>query len=472
MRYNDMKFHVLTLFPEMVLQGLHSSIIGRAAQKNIISIDAVNIRDFTLDKHGKVDDYPYGGGAGMLLQAQPVFDAHQALTKGRKVRTVYVTPQGTPFTQKLAMDLAGEQELIFLCGHYEGIDERVLEEVVTDFVSIGDYVLTGGELPAMVMIDAISRLIPGVLNNDSSAETETFHNDLLEYPQYSRPEEWHGKKVPQVLLSGNHSAVAAWRLEQSRERTKRLRPDLYEKYLQKEALIAKLSKHKRNNIHLIESLARGRGEILYAEDSNVLIWDRSCKLCMMTAKNREAGERMLALAPAETVLFVTSQEFMNEAVCRRFGLAVFLECCQVCDTRREALPVKHKDIRKLWMDDEILRYLTEHYAMEDEDYLKDRILNGAMYGAFVEEKLVGFVGVHDEGSMGLLYVEEKYRRRGIGESLEAFLINRQREQGYTPYAHIVVGNEISLKLQNRMGLLASQESIWWLGKERKQENCD
>lgn len=173
---NKAIFHVLTLFPEMVLQGLRPGVIGRAWERQIISLNAVDIRDYTLDRHGKVDDYPYGGGAGMLMQAQPVYDAHRAVTGGRHVRTVYVTPQGVPFTQKMARELAGEKELVFLCGHYEGIDERVLEEVVTDFVSIGDYVLTGGELPAMVMIDAIARLIPGVLGNDSSAEEESFYS--------------------------------------------------------------------------------------------------------------------------------------------------------------------------------------------------------------------------------------------------------------------------------------------------------
>ena len=190
-----MKFHILTLFPEMVQQGLATSILGRAAEKDLISIDAVNIRDYTQDKHGKVDDYTYGGGAGMLMQAQPVYDAYRVVAGDRKVRCVYLTPQGAPFTQKKARELSGEEELVLLCGHYEGIDERVLEEVVTDYISIGDYVLTGGELAAMVVVDAVARLVPGVLNNDESAETESFHNDLLEYPQYSRPEEWHGKKV-------------------------------------------------------------------------------------------------------------------------------------------------------------------------------------------------------------------------------------------------------------------------------------
>ena len=226
-----MKFHVLTLFPEMIINGLSTSITGRAMEKEIISLDAVNIRDYTISKHKKVDDYPYGGGAGMLMQAQPVYDAHKAVCKGRNIRTVYVTPQGSVFNQKMAQEFAREEELILLCGHYEGIDERVLEEVVTDYVSIGDYVLTGGELAAMVMIDAIARLVPGVLNNDVSAEFESFQDDLLEYPQYSRPEVWMDKAVPPVLLSGHHVNIEKWRLAQSIERTKERRPDLYERWL-------------------------------------------------------------------------------------------------------------------------------------------------------------------------------------------------------------------------------------------------
>ena len=169
-----MKFHILTLFPEMVEQGLNTSIIGRAAAKGLLSINAVNIRDYTTEKHGKVDDYPYGGGAGMLMQAQPVYDACMAVKGDKPTRVIYMTPQGQTFTQEKAQELSKEEELIFLCGHYEGIDERVLEEVVTDYLSIGDYVLTGGELPAMVMIDTISRLVPGVLNNEDSAQTESF----------------------------------------------------------------------------------------------------------------------------------------------------------------------------------------------------------------------------------------------------------------------------------------------------------
>ena len=226
-----MNFHIMTLFPEMIMNGLSTSITGRAMNSGILSIEAVNIRDYAFNKHHSVDDYPYGGGAGMLMQAEPVYQAYEAITKDmdKKPRVVYLSPQGDTFNQKMAEDMAKEEELILLCGHYEGIDERVLEEIVTDYVSIGDYVLTGGELPAMVMVDTISRLVPGVLHNDVSAEFESFQDNLLEYPQYSRPEEWHGKKVPEILLSGHHANIEKWRREQSLLRTKEKRPDLFEK---------------------------------------------------------------------------------------------------------------------------------------------------------------------------------------------------------------------------------------------------
>ena len=238
-----MNFHILTLFPEMVMDGLSTSIIGRAMAKELLTIEAVNIRDFAENKHNRVDDYTYGGGAGMLMQAGPVYGAYEhVLEKAKsKPRVIYLSPQGQTFSQAMAEEFAKEEELVFLCGHYEGIDERVLEEIVTDYVSIGDYVLTGGELPAMVMIDAISRLVPGVLHNDVSAEFESFQDNLLEYPQYTRPEEWHGKKVPPVLLSGHHVNIEKWRREQSVIRTAQRRPDLLEKadLTQKEKELAK-----------------------------------------------------------------------------------------------------------------------------------------------------------------------------------------------------------------------------------------
>lgn len=233
-----MNFHVLTLFPDMVIQGVNTSITGRAIKNGVICVDAVNIRDYADNKHMKVDDYPYGGGAGLVMQAAPVCAAYDALTRklNKKPRVVYMTPQGYTFNQKMAQDFAGEEDLVILCGHYEGIDERALERIVTDYVSIGDYVLTGGELPAMVVIDAVSRLVPGVLHNLVSAETESFENGLLEYPQYTRPEIFEGERVPEVLLSGHHANVEKWRLEKSIERTKKYRPDLYEAYCEKNGL--------------------------------------------------------------------------------------------------------------------------------------------------------------------------------------------------------------------------------------------
>ncbi|MCR5355033.1 MAG: tRNA (guanosine(37)-N1)-methyltransferase TrmD [Lachnospiraceae bacterium] len=227
-----MHFYILTLFPEMVMSGLNTSIIGRAMENGFLEIEAINIRDYTLDKHKKVDDYPYGGGAGMVMQAQPVYDAWKSVVDRiggtENVRTIFMTPIGKTFKQDYAKELAKEEHIIMLCGHYEGIDERVIEEIVTDYMSLGDFVLTGGELPAMVMVDAISRMVPGVLTNVDSKSTESFENNLLEYPQYTRPVEWNGKKVPDILLSGNHKLVDEWRYEQSLDRTRKYRPDLLE----------------------------------------------------------------------------------------------------------------------------------------------------------------------------------------------------------------------------------------------------
>lgn len=258
-----MKFHIMTLFPDMIMNGLGSSIIGRAAQKGILEIKAWNIRDYAFNKHQSVDDYPYGGGAGMLMQAEPVYQTWKAICEDslsdactdepgeRKTpRVVYLSPQGRPFCQAMAEEFAREEELVLLCGHYEGIDERVLEEIVTDYVSAGDYVLTGGELPAMMMVDAISRLIPGVLHNDVSAEFESFQDNLLEYPQYSRPEIWHDRQVPPILLSGHHANVEKWRREQSVIRTAKWRPDLLES--------AKLTAKEKE---LADEIARARREV-------------------------------------------------------------------------------------------------------------------------------------------------------------------------------------------------------------------
>lgn len=253
-----MNYHILTLFPDMVLDGLHTSIIGRAVEKGLLSIEAIDIRDYSTDKHRHVDDAPYGGGAGMVMQPMPVCDAYDALCArlGKKPRVIYMTPQGTVFNQKIAEELAQEEDLVFLCGHYEGIDERALELIATDYLSIGDYVLTGGELPAMVMIDCISRLVPGVLNNQASAEVESFHDNLLEYPQYTRPEEYRGLRVPEVLLSGHHKNIEAWRRQQSIKRTLERRPDLLAEAVlsKKEAEYLKKLKNERKGLAFPDSL--------------------------------------------------------------------------------------------------------------------------------------------------------------------------------------------------------------------------
>lgn len=226
-----MNFHVMTLFPGMINNAMSESITGRAIKAGYINVNAVDIRDFSQNKHGNVDDYPYGGGAGMVMQAEPVYLCYRHIcdSAGMAPRVIYLTPQGKTFNQEMAKEYAAEDNLVFLCGHYEGIDERVIEEIVTDNVSIGDYVLTGGELPALVIMDAVARLIPGVLNNCISAQTESFTGSLLEYPQYTRPEHWRGKSVPPVLLSGNHKKLAGWYREQSVIRTALMRPDLLEK---------------------------------------------------------------------------------------------------------------------------------------------------------------------------------------------------------------------------------------------------
>lgn len=226
-----MKYHVMTLFPEMVENSFNNSIMSRAIAGGYIEFEAINIRDYTNEKHGKVDDYTYGGGAGMLMQAQPIYDCYKAIESklNTKPRVVYLSPKGKVFNQHMAMEFSKEEEIVFLCGHYEGVDQRVIDEIVTDEISIGDYVLTGGEIAAVVMMDAISRLVPGVLSNSDSAVTESHENFLLEYPQYSRPEEWNGKKVPAVLLSGHHENIKKWRREQSIIVTSKNRPDLIEK---------------------------------------------------------------------------------------------------------------------------------------------------------------------------------------------------------------------------------------------------
>ena len=504
-----MRFHILTLFPEMVMQGLMTSITGRAVKQNKIAIEATNIRDYTLDKHAKVDDYPYGGGAGMLMQAQPVYDAYRSvadrLPDGAKKRVIYVTPQGTPFTQQMAQDFAGSDDLILLCGHYEGIDERVLEEVVTDYVSIGDYVLTGGELASMVIVDAVARLVPEVLNNDQSAETESFHGNLLEYPQYSRPEVWHDKKVPQVLLSGNQKKINEWRLEQSVIRTQERRPDLYAKYEELQECKKCMMRQKLLHIDMIELINRGRARIVYHDADEILLRDMISGIYFHTRmaevprieepSNVQAcdlGEdvnRPDELQNWDTAEWKLLQEISKDerieciAIHQRemvpfmekyFHLKTDMECIQGAYTRKEKLPVRGLygpdgrgengfSIRTL--TEEFIPFVAEHYSeIGSPEYVTERILHGAVYGAFYEEKIVGFIADHEEGSIGMLYVLPEYRKRHVAMALETYCMNLAIERSEIPYGQIVLGNKPSISLQEKMGICFAKGTIVWMGR--------
>lgn len=476
-----MRFHILTLFPEMVMQGLLTSITGRAVKQNKIAIEATNIRDYTLDKHAKVDDYPYGGGAGMLMQAQPVYDAYRSVAdkipEGAKKRVVYVTPQGTPFTQQMAQDFAACDDLILLCGHYEGIDERVLEEVVTDYVSIGDYVLTGGELASMVIVDAVARLVPDVLNNDQSAETESFHGNLLEYPQYSRPEVWHDKKVPQVLLSGNQKKINEWRLEQSVIRTKERRPDLYAKYEELQECKKCMMRQKLLHIDMIELINRGRARIVYHDADEILLRDIVTGIYFHTRMSgvpQMEWKLPLKLAKDERIeCIVLHQREMVPLMEMHFHLKEDMECLQGAYTRREKLSVRGLygpdgrgengfSIRTL--TEEFIPFVAEHYSeIGSPEYVTERILHGAVYGAFYEEKIVGFIADHEEGSIGMLYVLPEYRKRHVAMALETYCMNLAVERGEIPYGQVVLGNEASIRLQEKMGICFAKGTVVWMG---------
>lgn len=484
-----MNFHILTLFPEMVMQGLMTSITGRAAKDGRIGIEAVDIRDFTKDKHRKVDDYPYGGGAGMLMQAQPVYDACQSvfarIPESRRTRVIYLTPQGEPFSQKKVRQLSENEDLILLCGHYEGIDERVLEEVVTDYVSIGDYVLTGGELAAMVVVDAVSRLVPGVLNNDMSAETESFHSSLLEYPQYSRPEEWRGRRVPDVLLSGNPKKIEAWRKEEAVKRTKERRPDLYEKYEKLVACRDVMMKQKLLHIDMIEAINRGSAELIACEGDNILLLEPRSRVYYYTALDETRdGMELLKNLPggvlSDIELLVLHQEELFEPVQTLLSARLLFHCHQVVYTRREQLPITglYRGDGQPTADGLVIAPLTmEHLdlvcanydQMDDKIYIKDRIAKGVMYGAFVDGVLAGFIGNHEEGSIGLLTVLPKFRGRKIGKALETYMINVSLRQGHIPYGQVIEGNDKSMRLQESLGLYTAKTPVCWLERTAEED---
>lgn len=245
-----MKISILTLFPEMCNAFVNESIIGRAVKSDKVDIECINIRDFANNKHNKVDDTPYGGGMGMVMAAEPIYNAYKSVVGDKKPHLVYLSPKGATFTQKKAIELSNREHLVLLCGHYEGIDERVIEEIVDEEISIGDYVLTGGELPALVVADAVCRMLPGVLSDDICFTEESHFSGLLEYPQYTKPAVWNGREVPEVLLSGHHANIEKWRREKSIEITLDRRPDILES--------AELSKKE---IKYLESLKAAKHDI-------------------------------------------------------------------------------------------------------------------------------------------------------------------------------------------------------------------
>lgn len=475
-----MNFHVLTLFPEMIEQGLSTSITGRALEQNIIGLNTVNIRDFSVEKHGKVDDYTYGGGAGMLMQAEPVYRAYKSveekIPKNRTKRVIYVTPQGQTFTQQKAKELSGADDLIFLCGHYEGIDERVLEEVVTDYISIGDYVLTGGELAAMVMIDAIARLVPGVLHNEVSAETESFHGNLLEYPQYSRPAEWHGKKVPEVLLSGNQKNIDKWRLEKSLERTRERRPDLYMVYKDLADCKEKMLKQKLLHIDMIELINRGRAKMLFDDNGLIVLKDNDTGIYYYTDNFKTEQSVDSFFINDEDYLLVVHSEKTAEQFMQNESMELICSCYLSTYTKREKAPVtnlyrpdgkplengnaKGLCIRTLGIEHSEL--VMEAHPDLEEDYLEQQVKSGQMIGAFIDEILVGFAGLNDTGDIGLLYVYPNYRRKHIGKALLTYMVNQSLENGHIPYCMIEEGNESVIALQKDMGMYISKTPIFWL----------
>lgn len=477
-----MNFHILTLFPEMVENGLNTSITGRAIDAGQISVNAVNIRDFSTDKHKKVDDYPYGGGAGMLMQAQPVYDAYQHVIsdvpKQNKRRVIYVTPQGYPFTQRMAEDFAKNDDLILLCGHYEGIDERVLEEIVTDYVSIGDYVLTGGELAAMVIIDAVSRLVPGVLHNEMSSETESFQGYLLEYPQYSRPEEWHEKMVPEVLLSGNQKKIDEWRLEEAKKRTIKRRPDLYDQYFALHECKDRLMLNKTLNMDMIESINRGRAVLIAKEGNDILIQDKETGYFHHSGTKKDFFMNLPKEVRLSIKRIVLHQEEMVEPVRKLLNLNDSLVCYQSVYTPRERLPItglyradgKPTEagliIRPLsleYVDEGQMAYdHADYQKVKDHNYIRERIKSGRMYGAFINDELAGMIGVHNDDSIGMLYVYEKFRGRRIGTALQTYIINKMIDLGWRPYSQIMVGDEASTKIQKSLNMYLSKTPIIWM----------
>ena len=384
----------------------------------------------------------------------------------------------------MAKELAKEEDLVLLCGHYEGIDERVLEEIVTDYMSIGDYVLTGGELPAMVMVDSISRMVPGVLTNEESGSTESFEGNLLEYPQYSRPEVWMGKSVPEVLLSGNAKNIRAWRKEAAVARTKERRPDMYAKYEALDKCREVLMKQKLHHMDMIELINRGQAELVYADGATVCLCDTVSGIYFHTtnddAKGRIGMEKIKEYAIShggiETLACMAlHQEAMCEIAQELFEVSPFITCKIAVHTKKEKLPITglYSTNGKSVEGMPVIRRIGVEYAEEaaafydgpdGADYIREHLEEFGLYGAFLDEKLVGYIGRHPEGSIGLLQVAPEYRRRNIAKALETYMINLSLEVGHIPFTVVVVGNEKSVALQEVLGLCFAKNLIYWMEK--------
>ncbi len=451
------------------MQGLSTSITGRALKQGKININAVDIRDFSEDKHRRVDDYPYGGGAGMLMQAQPVYDAWEHVTaafakeKKRAVRTVYVTPQGEVFNQNKAEEFAKAEELILLCGHYEGIDERVLEDIVTDYVSIGDYVLTGGELAAMVIVDAVARLVPGVLHNEESAQTESFFGNLLEYPQYSRPEVWHGKAVPSVLLSGNQKEIDSFRREQSVLRTRERRPDLFAAYQMLEDCKRRLQKQKLLHMDMIELINRGRAKPVSATEDELLLCDR------VTGVFYHAGLSVDTCAPfqAQDLSFRVALHSREaaERLEKEFGEIREFRYCQMVYTRREKLPVRglyrpdgRESASGLCIRQTDAKECAELFSESDMQLCGEK---EKLFGAFLHGEIAGAAWADERGSLGMIYVRKKLRGQHIASALGTYMVNAALESGWMPYVQLRESDVELSAVWEKMGLFCAKEPVVW-----------
>ncbi len=468
-----MRFHVLTLFPELIENTFGTSMTGRGLKTGKLALHAVNIRDFADNRHHKVDDAPYGGGAGLVIQAEPVYRAWESVEKScaKAPRVIYVTPQGQTFTQELAQKLAREEELVFLCGHYEGIDERVLEEIVTDYVSIGDYVLTGGELAALVMMDAIARLVPGVLHNEESAEFESFHNSLLEYPQYSRPEVWHGKQVPKELLTGNHKTAQNWRMEQAQKRTRERRPDLYEEYQRRQACEKQLMARKLLHMDMLESLRSDKGRLLHFEEEGVLLGDGRGGFSA-TVKNPSVGEEILEkISKYNTAItfLVLHQKLLVDTAQKLLGLSTCQAYIPFVYTQNHPLPRCYGAQARLLRNPALGEreavaelVLRTGWEKKKRESLFTCLERGQVYGAFLEEELVGLLSQNQAGALDAIYVGEPWRRRGVGRALETAWVNGLLGKGARPFVWVEEGDAVGQAFQKSLGLCASKEPIFVL----------